>query len=184
MAQRPLRADARRNRARILEAARMAFASGGAGVPLDDIARDAGVGAGTVYRHFPTKEALFAAVIADDVHRLTARARDLARSGDPGAAFFDFLRELGTEATARRDIADALAATHVPDPTVSNSDEMQVALGLLLRRAQEAGAVRVDIGITDLVVMLKASLAAVGPQGETGVRERVFAVLADGLRAG
>src|ERR1035441_8815003 len=88
---RPLRADARRNRLKVLEAARAAFAAEGIAVPLDDIARRAGVGAGTVYRHFPTKEALFEAVVADQLQLLVGDAREALRADDAGEAFFGFL---------------------------------------------------------------------------------------------
>src|SRR5258707_13608945 len=112
-AARPLRADARRNREKVLHAAREAFAASGLGVPLDEIAARAGVGPGTVYRHFPTKEALFKAVIAARIEDLIADAR--ARSGvaDPGAAFFGFLARVGQEARVKRDLPDASA---VPGP--------------------------------------------------------------------
>lgn len=98
MAEPPLRADARRNRQRILDAARAAFAEAGRAVPLDEIAARAGVGPGTVYRHFPTKEALFQAVVAERVGDLVAEAQRLAGANDPGAAFFAFLSRLGAEA--------------------------------------------------------------------------------------
>ena len=90
-AERPLRAYARRNRLKVLEAAREAFAAEGIVVPLDDIARRAGVGAGTVYRHFPTKEALFEAVVADQLQLLVGDAREALRADDAGEAFFGFL---------------------------------------------------------------------------------------------
>ena len=88
-ADRPLRADARRNRARVLDVAREVFAAEGLTVPIDEIARRAGLGIGTVYRHFPTKEALFEAIVLDRIERLTALAES-APGADPGEAFFDF----------------------------------------------------------------------------------------------
>ena len=86
-AARPLRADAARNRDKVLRAAREAFAELGYGVPLDEIAARAGVGPGTVYRHFPAKEALFEAVVTSRVEDLLSDARARADSGDPGGAF-------------------------------------------------------------------------------------------------
>ena len=94
---RPLRADARRNRDRVLEAARTAFAAEGSDVPLDEIARRAGVGAGTVYRHFATKEALFEAVVFDRIGELVEEARALSDDPDPGRAFSSFVERLGRE---------------------------------------------------------------------------------------
>src|SRR5690242_19730377 len=98
MPERRPRADAVRNRQRVLSAAREAFAESGPAVSLDDVARRAGVGPGTVHRHFPTKDALFAAVIADRLQDLSTRASQLSGSPDPGAAFFDFFHVLATEA--------------------------------------------------------------------------------------
>src|SRR5712691_4544222 len=95
---RPLRADARRNRERVLDAARAAFAAQGLSVPLDEIARHAGVGPGTLYRHFPTKEALIEAVVHDRLQGLAADGAALLDAPDPGAAFFAFLGRLAAEA--------------------------------------------------------------------------------------
>ena len=94
---RPLRADARRNRERVLDAARTAFAADGLSVSLDEIARRAGVGPGTLYRHFPTKEALIEAVVQDRLCRLAAEGAALRDSRDPGAAFFEFIERRADE---------------------------------------------------------------------------------------
>src|SRR6476646_1143120 len=91
---RPLRADAARNRARVLEVAYETFAADGLSVPIDEIARRAGVGAGTVYRHFPTKEALFQAVIADRMRHRIDDGRALLESEQPGQALFSFLKSM------------------------------------------------------------------------------------------
>ena len=109
MAERPPRADAQRNREKVLRAAREAFAASGYGVPLDEIAALAGVGPGTVYRHFPSKEELFEAVTAARVGDLIEDARGRAADPDPGAAFFGFLGRIGQEAAAKRDLPDAIA---------------------------------------------------------------------------
>ena len=93
---RPLRADARRNRNRVLEAARAAFGAEGSDVSLDEIARRAGVGPGTVYRHFATKEALFEAVVFDRIGELVEEARALLDDPDPGRAFTSFTERCGT----------------------------------------------------------------------------------------
>src|SRR5436189_3893468 len=91
---RPLRADAARNRARVLKVAYQTFAAEGLAVPIDEIARRAGVGAGTVYRHFPTKEELYRAVIEDRLSRIVDDGRALLASQDPGQALFGFLRSM------------------------------------------------------------------------------------------
>src|ERR1700704_3720787 len=98
---RPLRADAARNRDKVLRAAREAFAESGSGVPLDEIAARAGVGPGTVYRHFPAKEALFEAVVTARLTDLVRDARARASAADPGEAFFGFLGRLSGGAAAK-----------------------------------------------------------------------------------
>ena len=177
-AARPLRADARRNREKVLNAAREAFAAFGFGVPLDEIAARAGVGPGTVYRHFPTKEALFEAVVQARVEDLAADARARRDAADPGEAFFGFLARLGQEATAKRDLPEAIA---VPGPL---QDSLHEAIGTLLSRAQQAGAVRGDITTRELIVLFKAATAAFQDVSATpATRDQVFAVITDGLRS-
>ena len=107
---RPLRADAARNRARVLEVAYDTFAEEGLSVPIDEIARRAGVGAGTVYRHFPTKEDLFRAVVEDRIQRIVNEGRAVADGVKPGEALFVFLRSIVLQWGATdRGLADALA---------------------------------------------------------------------------
>lgn len=178
MADRPLRADARRNREKVLEAAMDAFAASGFGVPLDEIAARAGVGPGTVYRHFPTKEALFEAVTAARIEDLIADAQARAGGADPGEAFFGFLARLREEALAKRDIPDAIA---VPGAL---QEALHGALEVLLTRAQQAGAVRGDVTALDLFVLLKSAMTAFHDASTTvGTGERVLAVITAGLRA-
>ena len=106
---RPLRADAARNRARVLDIAYETFAAEGFSVPIDEIARRAGVGAGTVYRHFPTKEALFQAVIEGRMRHLVADGRALLDEPEPGEALFTFLRSMVLQWGATdRGLVDAL----------------------------------------------------------------------------
>lgn len=185
MSDRPLRADARRNRERVLNAAREAFAADGVTVPLDEIARRAGVGPGTVYRHFPTKEALFAAVIAEHTEDLVRFARTASTADDPGAAFFAFLERLSDTAATKKDLADALAGAGVDIVGAAPTAELNAALGVLLERAREVGAVRGDVGIAELTALLKgAMLALQGTGDDPALRERIFAVVRDGLRRG
>ena len=159
---RPLRADAQRNRARVLEAARAAFAAEGLAVPLDEIARRAGVGAGTVYRHFPTKEALFEAVVADRMQVLIEDARARLAEPDPGPAFFAFFSTLVSDAAEKMDLADALAASGVglQPETLTVGARLQEALHELLVRAQAARAVRPDLSAADLHALVLGAVAA------------------------
>ena len=173
---RPLRADAARNREKVLHAAREAFAESGYGVPLDEIAARAGVGPGTVYRHFPAKEALFEAVVAARITDLVSDARARADADDPGEAFFGFLARIAAEAAAKRDLPDAISIAG------SLREDLFAALDLLLRRAQQAGAVRDGIKTSDLIVLLKGIFAGLAGSTDPALHERVFAVLADGLR--
>ena len=176
VAARPLRADAARNRESVLRAARDAFAESGYGVPLDEIAARAGVGPGTVYRHFPTKEALFEAVVTARVQDLLTDARARADAADPGAAFFGFLARIAAESAAKRDLPDAISIAG------SLREDLDAALDVLLRRAQRAEAVRADVRTPDLIVLLKGLFASLADVSDPARRDLVFAVLADGLR--
>jgi AcrR family transcriptional regulator len=180
---RPLRADARRNRERVLDVASAAFAAEGLSVPLDEIARRAGVGPGTLYRHFPTKESLFEAVVQDRLRRLVAEGAALRESSDPGAAFFAFLDLVAAQAGPKRDLFEALssAGVEVGLAVKAAADDLRDQITFLLDRAQAAGAVRADIGRADLAALLSGMLFAM--QGRPGVdRARVLAVFRDGLR--
>jgi AcrR family transcriptional regulator len=170
--ERALRADARRNRARVLDAADAAFAVDGVAAPMDEIARRAGVGVGTLYRHFPTKEALVEAIVARRVEGLVGDAGELLAGDDPGAAFFEFVGRVVEMGAAKRDLAEALDVA----PAVSDQVKLglRCALGELLARAQSAGAVRPDVEAGDVMALLAAAFAA---------PDRLLAVVRDGLRA-
>jgi AcrR family transcriptional regulator len=177
------RADARRNRELILSAAREAFAAVGPSVPLDEIARRAGVGPGTLHRHFPTKDELLTSVMADRFRALTEIARQMTDDPAPGEAFFAFFYRLVEEVRPNRALSAALS-THPPqsESLLRAGQALQDALGVLLTRAQQAGAVRDDITAPDLHAIIAGALAM-----EEGLnarsRGRGLAVVADGLRA-
>jgi AcrR family transcriptional regulator len=180
-ADRPLRADARRNRARVLDVAREVFAAEGLTVPIDEIARRAGVGIGTVYRHFPTKEALFEAIVLDRIERLTELAES-APGADPGEAFFTYFRCMIEAGSVDKALFDTLATATGIDRAalVTASQRLLRTLGTLLAAAQKAGAVRHDVRIDDLKALMAGALAmeraAPGPPG------RMITILCDGLR--
>jgi AcrR family transcriptional regulator len=181
-----LRADARRNRDRVLEAARTAFGAEGSDVSLDEIARRAGVGAGTVYRHFPTKEALFEAVVFDRIGELVEEARALSDEPDPGRAFSSFVERLALEGARKRDLVEALAHDGIR-LQLGDAPIMQAltdVLAELLRRAQRAGAVRSDIGVDDVMALLTGTAYSIchSRAGEERTR-RLLAIMYDGLRA-
>jgi AcrR family transcriptional regulator len=179
------RADARRNRLQILEAAEVCFAEQGVGVPIDDIARKAGVGVGTVYRHFPTKEALVEAIIVTRMQELAAQARALATSDDPGEAFFTFLGVLADVGSEKRDLIDALAGAEIEirDKTSAEKDELTAAIAALLTRAQQAGEVRTDVELPDLFGLVMGACSS-SSHLEVGCSQtRMLSIVCDGLRA-
>ena len=183
---RPQRADARRNRDRVLEAARAAFAAEGSDAPLDEIASRAGVGAGTVYRHFATKEALFEAVVFDRMGELIEEARALADDLGPGRAFSSFVERLAREGALKRDLIEALASdgTHLPAGEALIIQTLTVALAELLHGAQHAGAVRSDISVDDVVPLLTgAAYAICHSRADEDRTRRFLAIIYDGLRA-
>jgi AcrR family transcriptional regulator len=172
------RADAVRNRERVLAAARDAFATDGPSVSLDDVARRAGVGAGTVHRHFPTKDSLFVAVIAGRMRQLATDAESLAGAADPGAAFFAFFAELAGQ--ARENLALSAAVTDSADAVREAAEPLAAALAVLLTRAQDAGAVRADITVTDLHAITAGALLA-EQRLDPASRGRALRVVTDGL---
>lgn len=180
---RGLRADARRNRARVLGAADEAFAAGGLAAPTGEIARRAGVGVGTVFRHFPTKQDLVEAVVAHRLRRVVDDARALAGSADPGAAFFGLFTRIVEHAMRHKALFDSLAGDISTPPGVHElKRELGDALATLLARAKAAGAVRVDIEVPDVMALVSGCLAMEDQaRGERPGRMTVLA--ADMLRA-
>ncbi|MFZ0668514.1 MAG: TetR/AcrR family transcriptional regulator [Acidimicrobiales bacterium] len=181
-AERHQRADARRNRMQILEAAEVCFAEQGIGVPIDDIARRAGVGVGTVYRHFPTKESLAAAVVITHMEMLTGEANKLAQSSEPTGALFQFLGMLAREAAAKRDLFDALAGAGIDFKEISEEvrAELEAAAETLLGAAQRAGTIRPDVVVYDLFGLVMG--ACTMPAKETRCsQDRMMAVVRAGL---
>jgi AcrR family transcriptional regulator len=182
----PMRADAVRNRARVLDAAERVFAREGAAVPIDDVAREAGVGIGTIYRHFPTKEDLYQAVVINRVESLVDQARALTEADEPETAFFDFLRVYTASAGMNKALHDSLAdaGIDVRAATASFKDALYDALEVLLKRAQAAGAVRDDIGIDDLKVAVSGTCLGIGyANANAATRDRTVEILFDGLRS-
>lgn len=180
---RPLRADAARNRERVLRVAYETFAAEGLSVPVDEIARRAGVGAGTIYRHFPTKEALYIAVVEHRVHEMTEQGRQLLMSGDPGEALFAFLRAMALEWGASDHVLiDALAGWGVDVHTVAPEADRaaRALLAELLAAGQAAKTVRRDLGPPELKAVLVAC-QAIGAY-DPDVAERATTVVIDGLR--
>jgi AcrR family transcriptional regulator len=184
--ERHLRADAQRNRERILEAATGLMATHGIDVPIDEIARLAQVGVGTVYRNFPTKGALFEALLMARIAPLVAAARSAATADDPGDAFVTFVRQVSDEFADFRALADAMAESGVDLSAAKQhiSGDLIVAVEELLRRAQAAGRVRPDVTISDVSAMM-AGLSHADPSFmDPPQRQRCVALVCDSLLVG
>jgi AcrR family transcriptional regulator len=180
---RPLRADALRNRARVLEAAEAVFASEGISAPVDVIAERAGVGVGTLYRHFPTKEKLLVAILVTRITEIAAGARARLQDEDPGAAFFGFLENLVIESTNKRDLVIALsdAGIEFEEAAGEAKVELTAAFGALLERAQEAGVVRRDV-VPDVIMSLVSGTCMAAEHHNDAPPLSMLGIVCDGLR--
>jgi AcrR family transcriptional regulator len=155
--ERPLRADAERNRRRLLDAAAATFSERGLDVGVAEIAERAGVGHGTLFRNFPTKEHLIAAIVVDRMGDAAARGRALlADSPAPGEALFAFLDELVCRQQLDRALFEAVADEWLANEEIRAAHEQVVgALDQLLHSAQDAGTVRADVGALDVLMLVK-----------------------------
>jgi len=182
-AARPLRADAQRNRARILEAAEVVFAAEGIEVPVDTIAEKAGVGVGTLYRHFPTKEKLCEAILMDRLSDLTLDAQALADAPDPATAFFGFLEHIVEQGAAKRDLLVAVAGAGLEfeQAAADVKDGLREAIGVLLRRAQSTGAVRPDVTAATVMSLVGATCQAAA-HADASPAGDLLGIVCDGLR--
>jgi AcrR family transcriptional regulator len=150
-----MRADAQRNYERLLEEARQAFTVHGTDVALEDIARHAGVGIGTLYRHFPDRSSLINAVFVRELDALTDRARGLIDEDDPAGALFSWLRAVATHSALYRGLSAAILAQS-DGGMLQCKDRLRASGDALLRRAQETGAIREGIEIADLLKLMHA----------------------------
>ncbi|MEU8799311.1 helix-turn-helix domain-containing protein [Spirillospora sp. NPDC048819] len=187
MSTEPMRADARDNRARILEVAEDVFGRGGSAASTEQVARLAGVGIATVFRHFPTKRALLEAVLVKHFDRLCRQAHGLAESSDPGRAFFDFFGRLVDDAAGKLAIIEAFtgAGGDAGGRAAQGPLELREAVGVLLGRAQEAGAVRPDARLDEVYALLVGLSRAVAHLHlDEPVRARALGIVFDGLARG
>ncbi|MBM0278295.1 TetR/AcrR family transcriptional regulator [Micromonospora tarensis] len=180
-----IRSDAARNRAKVLTAAESVLGEQGLAARMDEIARRAGVGVGTVYRHFATKEALYAAIVSNRVDLLLEEAARLRTAAEPQIGFFTFFRHIVADATRKKALADAFqgAGIDVKAEQADQRAQMREALTSLLQAAQRVGAVRPDVGMSEILALLRgASMAAETGDYPGPVLDRALAVLFDGLR--
>jgi AcrR family transcriptional regulator len=182
----PLRADARRNRERLLEAARGSFIEHGPEASLEDIAKRAGLGIGTLYRHFPTREVLQEAVLRDGIDRLRADAENRLDAAAPFDALASWLDEMLVFSTTYRGLTASMMMTLLKqEPEFSAACvAMKSAVSALVVRAQDAGQLRADTDPLDIVKLVNAIGLATEP-GRDGLARgrRMLAVTVDGLRA-
>jgi AcrR family transcriptional regulator len=181
--QRPLRADARRNRERILSAAEKVFAEKGAAASTDEVAVRAGVAVGTVFRHFPTKDDLLRAIVKALLARLTDKLDELIARGDPATAFFQFFTHMVEQAAAQKTVAQLLAETGVAVPVAEPVQGLRQAIEALLTSGQQAGAIRPDVRLDEVLALLTgACQGALHAGWDPDLQRRTLAVIFDGLR--
>ncbi|MFB4283365.1 TetR/AcrR family transcriptional regulator [Nonomuraea sp. MTCD27] len=181
---RPLRADAQRNRARVLEVAAETFAAEGLSVPVHEIARRAGVGTGTVSRHFPTKESLFQAILLGRMEELVRQATDLAERERPEEAFFAFFAAMVGAGAANKGLVDALAGAGFDFEAVAAESRYDVmgAWQALLEGAQRAGTIREDADIADVKALLTGCIDRERHAPDPSARARMLTIVRHGLR--
>jgi AcrR family transcriptional regulator len=178
------RADALRNRERVLEAAKTVFSAGGPDASLEAVAREAGVGIGTLYRHFPTREALYEAVYRREVEQLSELAEALKGEAAPVEALRRWLRSNVEFVATKKGMATALALAAGPpsELTAFSFERLTKAIGMLLERAVAAGEVRADITPEDLLRTLVGMCMLHDQPGWQASVVRMLDVLVDGLR--
>jgi AcrR family transcriptional regulator len=177
-----LRADARRNLDRILEAASDAFAELGPDVPIDEIARRAGVGHGTVFRRFPTKDALYAAVIRVRLEELHARAKELLDEPDAGRALEAFVWLAAEWCSRDRAVFEGVEKCECFAEVSEAKQELHETVDRLIRRARREGAIRRQFDSRDIGALVGAAIQASVHAERAGEWRRYVQVVLDGLR--
>jgi AcrR family transcriptional regulator len=180
----PGRSDARRNRQRLIAAAAAAFASGDPAVSMNSIARRAGVGSGTLYRHFPTRDDLVEEVYRDQLQQLQTAARELLTSESPAQALRMWMDVFADWAATKYGMRDALSAITASGRIGSGQmhHEFQLILRLFLEAGVEAGDLRPDIDPLDLGAILAGVLTVAGAPDQRAQLHRMLGVVVDGLR--
>lgn len=178
------RADSIRNRERLVEAATHVFSVGGRQAKLDAVAREAGVGIGTLYRHFPTREALFEAVYRREVDQLVALAERLARDTAPVDALREWLHANARLMATKKGMVEALqlVAHGSTELKAYSFERLTNSLALLLDRGVKAGELRDDVTAEELLRTVVGVLYADGPQGWQASALRIVDIFIDGLR--
>ncbi|OON82672.1 TetR/AcrR family transcriptional regulator [Streptomyces tsukubensis] len=185
-AERPVRADARRNRDKLVAVARAAFASADDTVPLEGIAREAGVGIGTLYRHFPTREALVEAVYAAELDGVTTSAPALLDQLPPEAALRAWMDRYGEFVARKRGMADTLRAGWASGRIATPTTRARIteAIGTILDEGARVGTLRADVAPGDVTAMLLGVFLATTAEDTPGRTERLLDLVVDALRPG
>ncbi|MFI6349784.1 TetR/AcrR family transcriptional regulator [Streptomyces sp. NPDC050560] len=180
-----VRSDARRNRARVLDAATRAFTERGVDVSLLEIARAAGVGVGTVYRHFPSKETLVEAVQVVHVEELVAAAGRRAAGADPTTALFGLVTDIVAKSARQRHVCDVIAAeTGWPRPLLTAAvRRFRRVLGELLAAAQRGGGVRAGLDTADIIAFAYGCASIRSAHPEPARADRMVRLALESLRA-
>ncbi|MEW5420518.1 TetR/AcrR family transcriptional regulator [Amorphus sp. 3PC139-8] len=184
--EKPMRADARRNRDRLVAVAAEAFAANGVQTSLEDIAREAGVGIGTLYRHFPTREHLVEAVYRREVDLLCQAAEDLAKRLPPDDALEDWLRHLVSYAATKRGMMDSLRILLDTGSTIFADTPSRISQALqgLVEAASKAGTIRQDVEAADILQATSGLYSAPETPDWKDRALRLVSVIMDGLRHG
>jgi AcrR family transcriptional regulator len=180
---RSMRADARRNRARILAVAEEVFAEQGASASTEEVAARAGVAIGTVFRHFPTKKDLLAEIVKEFMQRLADEVNVLVAEGEPATALFEFFTKIVRQAAAKKTVVDLLAEAGVTLEVGKPLRAFGQAIDSLLVAAQRAGAVRDDVALAEVVALLTAtSQGALRSGWDEELQRRTLAIVFAGLK--
>jgi AcrR family transcriptional regulator len=183
---RPLRADARRNYDLLVGAAEAEFTEHGADASLDDIARRAGVGIGTLYRHFPTRDDLIAAVLDEGTQNIVTRGCVRLAGAGPAKQLTEWIGELVEYVTTYRGLTAALANSYISKrgtQLCTGCEAISATGGALLARAQEAGEIRSDAEVKEVILSAHAAAWIAEQTKDPGAVDRLLGILFDGLRA-
>ena len=181
-----LRADAQRNRARVLAAAEEVFAAHGLAATLHDVAARAGVGVGTVYRRFPDKDSLVEALFEDKIDQLVGLAAEAAQNPDPWEALVGFMRSVGRAQSSHRGLHEVLQGSKYARKCAAKArDEFSPLLDRLVSTAHHGGYLRADVGTSDIqaILVMLTSFALYTQGANPGAWERYLSLITDSLRA-
>lgn len=183
---RPLRKDAARNRELLIAAAREVFARRGMEASLDDVARHAGLGVGTAYRHFTNKYELLAALMTQTINQIVEEAERAAAMDDPWRGLVSFLEATVAVQARDRGLREVLMGVHDPEQLEQVQERMSVPLSDIVRRAKRAGVVRRDLEQTDLglIIAMLCTVTEIAGDTEPELWRRYLVLALDGIKPG